>query len=104
MANTIKLKKLIKELDDEFFYLSLYINNKRVYGDFAYNADSTLKEYLDYEVLDITPSDTSKIIKVYIEKKEKEATVETPKKEVKEDLGNGKKRRNTTSRKSVKVS
>ena len=100
----MKLKKLIKELDDEYFYLALYEESKRVYGDFAYNKDSSLKEYLDYEVLDIVPSETSKIIKVYIEKKEKEATVEEPKQEIKEETDNGKKRRNTTSRKSVKVS
>lgn len=102
----MKLKKLIEELDDDWFYLSLYFGKERIYGDFCYTKDTKLKDYLSYEVLDIEPSETAKIIKVILEKVEQKVEkVEEPKLEEKEaPTNNGKKRRNSTSRKSSKVS
>ena len=100
----IDLKKLIKELDDEWYYLALYVNGKRIYGDFCYQKDTTLKEYLNWEVIDITPSENSKIIKVELKECIKEETVVSePKLEKKEETKDGKKRRNSTSRKSSKI-
>ncbi len=102
----MKLKKLIKELNDEYFYLALYIEGKRVIGGFCYDQDNTLKDYLNYEVLDIEPSDTAKIIKVVLEKNViEDVVVKKPILEEKEEKPkNGNKRRNTTSKKSSRLS
>ncbi len=102
----MKLKKLIKELDDEYFYLSLYIDGKRVYGDFCYNQDTTLKSYLNCEVLDIEPSENSKIVKVKLEKciTQEEVISEPILEEKEEKSKNGNKRRNTTSKKGSRLS
>lgn len=101
----MKLKKLIKELDNDDFYLSLYIENRRVYGDFCYNCDTTLKKYSECEVLDIEPLENSNIVKVKLEKCEEEEIVDKPILEEKEEkTKNGNKRRNTTSKKSSRLS
>ena len=101
----MKLKKLIKELGDEYFYLSLYFDKMRVFGDFCYNQETTLKEYLDCEVLDIEPMENSKIIKVKLEKYVEKKIVDKPILEGKEEkTKNGNKRRNTTSKKSSRLS
>lgn len=61
------LKDVIKEIDYDFYYISLHQNNKRIDGTFKYNAIKKFAPYLDCEVIDITPSENSSIAIISIE-------------------------------------